>query len=215
GERRSRQQNAPAATPSPVIPEESPHDLRVSGRLRRPRPASAGLLRAWGPCPTPAVVRERCAALARDAPRGLRQTAATMDLVAAVTAAFAERAGRRPDGVWRAPGRVNLIGEHTDYNDGFVLPVAIDRSLMVAAARRDDDGLRCWSTRDRAGDRPPPVRGPAEIGPGRSTGWAAYAEGVAWALRARGVAVPGADIVVHGDLPVGAGLSSSAALEAA
>ncbi|HMC80379.1 MAG TPA: galactokinase [Acidimicrobiia bacterium] len=138
-----------------------------------------------------------------------------MDLVAAVTAAFAERAGRRPDGVWRAPGRVNLIGEHTDYNDGFVLPVAIDRSLMVAAARRDDDGLRCWSTRDRAGDRPPPVRGPAEIGPGRSTGWAAYAEGVAWALRARGVAVPGADIVVHGDLPVGAGLSSSAALEAA
>ena len=138
-----------------------------------------------------------------------------MDLVAAVTAAFAERAGRRPDGVWRAPGRVNLIGEHTDYNDGFVLPVAIDRSLMVAAARRDDGGLRCWSTRDRAGDRPPPVRGPAEIGPGRSTGWAAYAEGVAWALRAQGVAVPGADIVVHGDLPVGAGLSSSAALEAA
>src|SRR5437588_2464617 len=138
-----------------------------------------------------------------------------MDLVDAVTAAFAERAGRPPEGVWRAPGRVNLIGEHTDYNDGFVLPVAIDRSVVVAAARRHDEGLRCWSTRDGDGDHPAPARGPAEIGPGRSTGWAAYAEGVAWALRARGVDVPGADIVVHGDLPVGAGLSSSAALEAA
>src|SRR5438445_622269 len=176
-----------AVLPRLFDPRTAPARAAAAG-ARPARPASAGLLRAWGPCPTPAVVRERCAALARDAPRGLRQTAATMDLVAAVTAAFAERAGRRPDGVWRAPGRVNLIGEHTDYNDGFVLPVAIDRSLMVAAARRDDDGLRCWSTRDRAGDRPPPVRGPAEIGPGRSTGWAAYAEGVAWALRARGVA---------------------------
>ncbi|MDQ1567673.1 MAG: galactokinase, partial [Actinomycetota bacterium] len=68
-----------------------------------------------------------------------------MTLLDAVTAAFVERAGRRPDGVWRAPGRVNLIGEHTDYNDGFVLPVAINRSVVVAAARRADDGFRCWS----------------------------------------------------------------------
>jgi len=138
-----------------------------------------------------------------------------MELVDAVTAGFIERAGRAPDGVWRAPGRVNLIGEHTDYNDGFVLPVAIDRSVVVAAARRDDEGLRCWSTRDGRGDEVAPVRRPGEIGPGRSTGWAAYAEGVAWTLRAQGVAVAGADILVHGDLPVGAGLSSSAALEAA
>src|SRR5207253_4463229 len=101
-----------------------------------------------------------------------------MNLVDAVTAAFADRVGRRPDGVWRAPGRVNLIGEHTDYNDGFVLPVAIDRSVVVAAARRADEGLRCWSTRDRVRGREPAVRGPGEIGPGRSTGWAAYAEGV-------------------------------------
>jgi len=140
-----------------------------------------------------------------------------MTLAEAAAAAFTELAGRPPDGVWRAPGRVNLIGEHTDYNDGFVLPVAIDRSVVVAAGRRDDDGLRCWSTRERPGAEPPeaPVRRPGDIGPGRSTGWTAYVEGVAWALRERGTVVPGLDVVVHGDLPVGAGLSSSAALEAA
>ena len=135
-----------------------------------------------------------------------------MSIVDAVTAAFEERAGRAPDGVWRAPGRVNLIGEHTDYNDGFVLPVAIDRSVVVAAARRDDGVLRSWSSRDRGGG---PVTKPvAEVGPGTSSGWSAYIEGMAWALRELGVPVPGADVVVHADLPAGAGLSSSAALEA-
>jgi galactokinase len=135
-----------------------------------------------------------------------------MSLVDAVTAAFADRVGRPPDGVWRAPGRVNLIGEHTDYNDGFVLPVAIDRSVVVAAARRGDEVLRSWSTGDRAG----PVSRPlGELGPGSSFGWSAYVEGVAWALMQDGVAVPGADLVVHADLPAGAGLSSSAALEGA
>jgi galactokinase len=126
--------------------------------------------------------------------------------------AFAERVGRPPEGVWRAPGRVNLIGEHTDYNDGFVLPVAIDRSVVVAAARRDDDVLRSWSSRDRVG---PVTRPLAEVGPGTSSGWSAYVEGMAWALLDLGVPVPGADLVVHADLPAGAGLSSSAALEAA
>ena len=135
-----------------------------------------------------------------------------MTLVDTVTAAFAERVGRPPDGVWRAPGRVNLIGEHTDYNDGFVLPVAIDRSVVVAAGRRDDGVLRSWSTRDRKAALSRPV---SEAGPGTSSGWAAYVEGMAWVLREQGVPVPGADLVVHADLPVGAGLSSSAALEAA
>ena len=135
-----------------------------------------------------------------------------MNLVETVTAAFTERVGRPPDGVWQAPGRVNLIGEHTDYNDGFVLPVAIDRSMVVAAGRRDDGVLRSWSTRDRGG---PVTRPVAEAGPGRSSGWAAYVEGMAWVLREQGIAVPGADLVVHADLPAGAGLSSSAALEAA
>ncbi|HKP99182.1 MAG TPA: galactokinase family protein, partial [Actinomycetes bacterium] len=67
------------------------------------------------------------------------------DLIGRVVAAFRERAGREPDGVWAAPGRVNLIGEHTDYNDGFVLPVAIDRLVLVAAGRRDGGRLRLWS----------------------------------------------------------------------
>jgi galactokinase len=135
-----------------------------------------------------------------------------MSLVDAVTAAFTERVGRPSDGVWRAPGRVNLIGEHTDYNDGFVLPVAIDRSVVVAARRRDDDVLRSWSSRDRSG---PVTRSLADVGPGRSSGWSAYVEGMAWALRELGVPVPGADLLVHADLQAGAGLSSSAALEAA
>ena len=135
-----------------------------------------------------------------------------MNLIDTASAAFAERVGRRPDGVWRAPGRVNLIGEHTDYNDGFVLPVAIDRSVAVAAGRRDDGVLRCWSTRDRGEPVTRPVQ---EVGPGTSTGWTAYIEGMAWVLREQGVAVPGADLVVHADLPAGGGLSSSAALEAA
>ena len=140
------------------------------------------------------------------------QTRQLMSLVDTVTAAFVERTGRRPDGVWRAPGRVNLIGEHTDYNGGFVLPVAIDRSVVVAATRRDDAILRSWSIGDRAG---PAVRPLSELGPGMSSGWSAYVEGVAWVLRDQGGSVPGADLVVHADLPAGAGLSSSAALEAA
>jgi galactokinase len=135
-----------------------------------------------------------------------------MNLVDAVTAAFTDRTGRPPDGVWQAPGRVNLIGEHTDYNDGFVLPVAIDRSVVVAAARRDDAVLRCWSTGDRDG---PVTRALADIGPDVSSGWSAYVEGMAWVLGELGVPVTGADVVVHADLPAGAGLSSSAALEAA
>ena len=135
-----------------------------------------------------------------------------MNLVETVTAFFAERVGRPPDGAWQAPGRVNLIGEHTDYNDGFVLPVAIDRSVVVAAGRRDDGVLRSWSTRDRGGSITRPV---AETGPGTSSGWAAYVEGMAWVLREQGIDVPGTDLVVHADLPAGAGLSSSAALEAA
>jgi len=140
--------------------------------------------------------------------------------------AFCARAGRDPEGVWFAPGRVNLIGEHTDYSDGFVLPVAIDRGVLVAAAPRDDGRLRCWSLQEtEAAD----LRLEA-IGPGKVEGWAAYPAGVAWALGqsatggsqrpARAGAEPpapfsGADLVVDGDVPAGAGLSSSAALECA
>jgi galactokinase len=131
--------------------------------------------------------------------------------VARVAAAFRERAGRDPDGVWAAPGRVNLIGEHTDYNDGFVLPAAIDRLVLAAASRRDDGRLRLWSLQSE----PPADLALAGVGPGKVEGWAAYPAGVAWALGQAGVEVGGADLVVDGDVPAGAGLSSSAALECA
>ena len=133
------------------------------------------------------------------------------DRVGPVAAAFRERTGRDPEGVWAAPGRVNLIGEHTDYNDGFVLPAAIDRLVLVAAGRRDGGRLRLWSLQAE----PPADLELAGIGPGTVGGWAAYPAGVAWALGQAGVELGGADLVVDGDVPAGSGLSSSAALECA
>jgi galactokinase len=133
------------------------------------------------------------------------------DRVGPVAAAFRERTGRDPEGVWAAPGRVNLIGEHTDYNDGFVLPAAIDRLVLVAAGRRAGGRLRLWSLQAE----PPADLELAGIGPGRVGGWAAYPAGVAWALGQAGVELGGADLVVDGDVPAGSGLSSSAALECA
>jgi len=125
---------------------------------------------------------------------------------------FLARHGRPPEGVWHAPGRVNLMGEHTDYNEGWVLPFALDRGVVVAAARRADGVLDLWSRQAPDG----PVRLPlAGLTPGAVAGWAAYPAGVAWAMRAAGHAVGGASLVIDSDLPRGAGLSSSAALECA
>jgi galactokinase len=128
----------------------------------------------------------------------------------ALREAFEQRFGHPPEGVWSAPGRVNLIGEHTDYNLGFVLPLAIDRRTRVALARRDDDSVRAWSA--QLGDAPPCRV--SSVGEARG-GWAAYVAGVAWAMRGAGLDVPGFELAVDSDLPVGAGLSSSAALECA
>lgn len=125
--------------------------------------------------------------------------------------AFGEVYGRQPDGIWAAPGRVNLIGEHTDYNDGFVMPLALPHTCRIAAARRDDGVLRLHSS---AGDGVVRLDVTAlEPGAPGQGGWAAYPAGVAWALREAGAAVGGADIHVESDVPTGAGLSSSAALE--
>jgi galactokinase len=129
---------------------------------------------------------------------------------AAVRRAFAERFDRPPEGVWAAPARVNLIGEHTDYNDGFVLPLAIDRRVTVAAARRTDDLLRLVSL-DKGEER---LR-LAGVRPGAVHGWAAYAAGPLWALARDGVEVGGLDLVLGSDVPIGSGLSSSAAVECA
>ena len=122
---------------------------------------------------------------------------------------FARRSGRASDGVWSAPGRVNLIGEHLDYNGGRVLPFAIGLRTRVAAAARDDDRIRCWSLQD-----PDEVETTIDAAAGES-GWAAYAAGTVWALRRLGAPVRGLDMLVDGSVPLGSGLSSSAALEAA
>jgi galactokinase len=123
---------------------------------------------------------------------------------------FLERFGRPPEGVWAAPARVNLIGEHTDYNDGFVLPLAIDRRVTVAAARRPDDLLRLVSL--QRGERALRL---GEVRPGGVDGWAAYAAGPLWSLLEEGAEVGGLDLVLASDVPIGSGLSSSAAVECA
>ncbi|MEU7029715.1 galactokinase [Streptomyces sp. NPDC046275] len=127
-----------------------------------------------------------------------------------VAAEFRALYGSGPEGVWAAPGRVNLIGEYTDFNEGFVLPLALPHTTVAAVSRRDDGVLRVHS-RDVPGD---PVRlDPAALEPGAVEGWAAYPAGVVWALRAAGHPVGGADVHVASTVPTGAGLSSSAALE--
>jgi galactokinase len=127
-----------------------------------------------------------------------------------VRSLFAERFGREPEGLWSAPGRVNLIGEHTDYNDGFVLPLAIDRRVVVAAARRPDRVLRLVSL--ERGERELKLD---SVRPGSVQGWAAYLAGSLWSLAAEGVEVGGLDLALTSDIPVGSGLSSSAAVECA
>ena len=111
---------------------------------------------------------------------------------------------------WFAPGRANLMGEHTDYNEGLVLPFALAQGITATASSRDD-GLLVMTSKQMPGDRVTvPV---AALAPGEVPGWAAYPAGVAWALTEAGHRVHGADIDVDSDLPAGAGVSSSAALE--
>jgi galactokinase len=129
----------------------------------------------------------------------------------AIAAAFRARFGRPPAGLAEAPGRVNLIGEHTDYNQGFVLPVAIDRTIAVAFTLREDDRVRACSLDFDQEDEFPL----ADIGRLESDSWANYVRGVALILQQAGHPLTGLDLVIQGEVPIGAGLSSSAALEVA
>ena len=131
-----------------------------------------------------------------------------------VQAGFESRFNHAPAGIWSAPGRVNLIGEHTDYNDGFVLPFAIDRRTVAALSPRTDRTVRVSSS----------FGGEAvelsldELFPENFAGWSAYPLGVAWALGQYGAdlaTVPGFEVYIDSDVPIGAGLSSSAAIESA
>ncbi|GAB3603628.1 galactokinase [Microbacterium aureliae] len=144
-----------------------------------------------------------------------------MTTIAAARALFADLTGAEPQGTWSAPGRVNLIGEHTDYNDGFVLPFAIQHRTHVAAGTRSDGVLRVVSTFD-----PVPVEVPIAdlevVFPAQRDDvpeWARYPLGVAWAALSQAgrdaASVTGLDLAFASDVPVGAGLSSSAAIEGA
>ncbi|WP_328782196.1 galactokinase [Streptomyces canus] len=123
---------------------------------------------------------------------------------------FVELYGTEPEGVWSAPGRVNLIGEHTDYNDGFVMPFALPHTAVAAVSRRTDGVLRLHSS---------DVEGSVvelrldDLAPESDRNWTAYPAGVVWALREAGHPVTGADVHLASTVPAGAGLSSSAALE--
>ncbi|HEY5854508.1 MAG TPA: galactokinase [Aldersonia sp.] len=144
---------------------------------------------------------------------GWLHPAETDELAATATARFADAFTGAPDGVWFAPGRVNLIGEHIDYVGGRVLPFALPYGTAVAVRLRDDDTVRCVSTATRR-DWTGTV---AEIGPREPRGWAAYPAGVVWAMGYHDTVahMPGMDIAVHSSVPRGSGLSSSAALECA
>ncbi|MGZ4530607.1 MAG: galactokinase family protein, partial [Mycobacterium sp.] len=109
-----------------------------------------------------------------------------------------------------APGRINLIGEHTDYNLGFALPIALPQRTVVTFTPERGDAITVAS--DRADG---PVRIPLDTAPGGVAGWAAYVAGVMWALRQAGHPVPGGAMRITSDVEMGSGLSSSAALECA
>jgi galactokinase len=126
--------------------------------------------------------------------------------------AFRSHFGRAPEGIAEAPGRVNLIGEHLDYNEGLVLPAAIDRSVLAAYASRGDDQVCLYAVdlrEESALSLNRPIERDGELP------WSNYPRGVLSVLRGEGFSGAGIDIAVTGDVPVGAGLSSSAALEVA
>jgi len=135
---------------------------------------------------------------------------ADSERVARATAKFQDVFGDSPR-LFRAPGRVNLIGEHTDYNDGFVLPVAIDRDVLVAARPRTDRTVRLYSLNFDARSE----FSLDAIDHDRAQPWSNYVRGLAFYLQEAGLPLRGMDAVVEGNVPIGSGLSSSAALEVA
>ncbi|MET3203427.1 galactokinase [Arthrobacter sp. UYEF6] len=132
--------------------------------------------------------------------------------MADLAARFEQEFGKLPDGVWQAPGRVNLIGEHTDYNEGFVLPFAIDKTARVAVGVRVDSTVRLLST---YGDHGMVSADLGSLDPASAKGWTKYPLGVMWALQQQGITVPGVDLLLDSTVPLGAGLSSSHAIECA
>src|SRR4051812_12921829 len=138
-----------------------------------------------------------------------RDRISAMTVTTDATAAFRKEFGSEPAGLWAAPGRVNLIGEHTDYNEGFVLPFALPQRTVAAA---DLGPAERWTVCSTFADQPVTF---GRTAPGEVTGWAGYVAGIVWALQDAGFDVPGARIALASEVPVGSGVSSSAALESA
>jgi galactokinase len=132
-----------------------------------------------------------------------------MTVASSAAEAFRTAYGADPAGLWAAPGRVNLIGEHTDYNDGFVLPFALPQHVVAAAAPAGAPG---WTVCSTLAEDTVSFTGTE---PEKVEGWAGYVAGIVWALREAGFEVPPARIALASDVPLGSGLSSSAALESA
>jgi galactokinase len=126
--------------------------------------------------------------------------------------AFERACGRSPVWMVRAPGRVNLIGEHTDYNEGFVLPMAIEREVLIAAAPNGGTRMQLRST---AIDAPATIELAQPVRPARPGDWSNYPRGVVAGFIERGIEVVGLDLLVHSTVPLGGGLSSSASLTVA
>src|SRR5690606_12861651 len=202
------------AAPRPRLPAPAPlgDGPQVHGRLRAPvRGSTRHHPRAGGGAPQGVAVHPLSPS--RRAVTGSRDRAVL---------AFEERFGAAPTHLAWGPGRVNLIGEHTDYNDGFVLPLALERRAWLALTPRDDGVVRLVAEdlgeegEFRLGDLGPetPARASAAAGPGQATGWLEYPRGVAWSLSLEGAfrdRLQGFDGVMASDVPRGAGLSSSAA----
>lgn len=140
---------------------------------------------------------------------------AALDRGPSARAALEEMTGTPAQVVARAPGRVNLVGEHTDYNGGLVLPLALPHATWAAASTRADGRVRVRSLQRGLDGEPLELPSVAACGPGLRPTWGGYAVGVLWTLARAGVPVPGVDLVVDSTVPLGAGLSSSAALECA
>lgn len=133
-----------------------------------------------------------------------------MGIQTQITALFKEKFGEPPHAIIRAPGRVNLIGEHTDYNEGFVFPMAIDRAIWIAMRPRSDQHVTVWSL-----DYGEPITFDLTNLEKGEAHPREYLKGVTWALQEQGHTLRGWEGVMQGDVPIGAGLSSSAALELA
>jgi galactokinase len=132
-----------------------------------------------------------------------------MQNINAIRDTYRKRFGAPPDLVVCSPGRVNLIGEHTDYNEGWVFPAALDLGTLVAARRRDDGVLRSAALRMNDED----AARLADLRPREGVAWTRYVRGMAAMLHESGCVIPGADLLIDGDLPLSSGLSSSASLE--